>query len=299
MTSPGHAKRGSAATAFLFLTLGVPGSGSRTATADEPSKLECVQANEMAQSLRQSGKLRDARAQLLVCIATSCPAPVRSDCAERLQEVDKAMPTIVFEVKDKDGIDLSAVAVTSDGAPLVARLDATAVPVDPGEHVFRFSSEGLPPLERKFVVREGEKDRHEQVVLGLMSAPGPAPPPTGPPGPGASTLSTQRITGLAAGGAGVVGLVIGTVLGFVAKSTYDDAVKYCPNGPLSSCYQQGITEGGTAHDQATASTVAFVAGGVLLAGGAALYLTAPRDSGVNVGPTVVAGGPGLSIRGTW
>ena len=174
---PRQATRGSATTRALvamMLGLGILGAGSGSALADEPSKLECVQANEAAQSLRQSGKLHDARAQLLVCVATSCPAPVRSDCAERLKEVDKTMPTIIFDVKDKDGIALTAVAVASDGAPLVARLDGTALPVDPGEHVFRFSSEGLPPLERKLVIREGEKDRHEPIALSAASLAEPA-----------------------------------------------------------------------------------------------------------------------------
>ncbi|MGO9710319.1 MAG: hypothetical protein ACLQBL_15740 [Polyangiaceae bacterium] len=304
---PRQATRGSATTRALvamMLGLGILGAGSGSALADEPSKLECVQANEAAQSLRQSGKLHDARAQLLVCVATSCPAPVRSDCAERLKEVDKTMPTIIFDVKDKDGIALTAVAVASDGAPLVARLDGTALPVDPGEHVFRFSSEGLPPLERKLVIREGEKDRHEPIALSAASL---AEPPAAPvpsstthsSSQGSSTSSTQRTIGLATGGVGIVAVVVGAVLGLVAKSTYNNAISYCPSGPPSPCSSQGVRESGTAHDQATASTVAFVAGAALLAGGTAIYLTAPRDGGVSVGPTAFVGGAGLGLRGTW
>jgi hypothetical protein len=287
----------------LVLLVGALGAGFPVARADEPSKLECVRANETAQSLRLSGKLRDARAHLLVCVASSCPGPVRDDCAQGLKEVDTAVPTIVFEANDKDGIELTAVAVAVDGTPLAARLDGAAVPVDPGEHVFRFSSEGLPTLERKLVIHEGEKERHEQIVLGTAISPSK---PTAAPArsalarsSGGSTPSMQRTIGLATGAAGVIGLVVGSVFGLVAKSTYNSAVYYCPNGPPSPCSQQGVNESGTAHGQATVSTVAFVAGGALLAGGAAVYLTAPREGGVSVGPTAFAGGGGLGVRVTW
>ena len=72
---------------------------SATAVAD-PTKDECVAANESAQALRKSGQLRIARAQLLTCVAKACPALIRDDCAERLTELNRAMPSIVFDVKD-------------------------------------------------------------------------------------------------------------------------------------------------------------------------------------------------------
>jgi hypothetical protein len=294
--SPHRAKRAAgAASAFVVLALLGP-----AASADEPSKLECVRANETAQSLRQSGKLRDARAQLLVCIATSCPGPVRSDCADRLKEVDKATPTIAFDVTDASGVSLSAVAVTADGVAFAASLDGTAMPIDPGEHVFRFSSEGLRPLERTFVLREGERGRRESIVLGEASPTAPPRAPVAPSSaPEGATSSPQRAIGLVTGGVGIVGVIVGSVLGLVAKSTYSGAVSTCPNGPPSPCSQQGVNESGTAHSEATASTVAFIAGGALLAGGAAIYLTAPREGDVSVGPTAFVGGGGLGLRGTW
>src|SRR5579863_2417832 len=108
------------------------------AAAGEPSKQECVTANESAQDLRRLSQLRAARTQLARCVSASCPGPVREDCAQRLTEVDLAMPTLVLVAKDKAGNDLSSVLVTMDGLPFADSLDGSAVQVDPGEHRFVF-----------------------------------------------------------------------------------------------------------------------------------------------------------------
>ena len=102
------------------------------AAAADPTKEQCIAANDHAQEFRQAGKLSKAREQLVLCVAQSCPGPVREDCAQRLDEVDKAMPTIVFVVKDASGNDVSGVSVTMDGQPLAAKLTGAAVAVDPG-----------------------------------------------------------------------------------------------------------------------------------------------------------------------
>jgi hypothetical protein len=102
---------------------------------------------------------------------------------------------------------------------------------------------------------------------------------------------------LALGGAGVVVVLVGSVLGLVSKSTYNHALSSeCGNNP-NACSTQGAQDGQTAHGQATASTVGFVAGLALLGGGAALYFTAPH--GLSVGPTVGSDGAGLQVRQAW
>jgi hypothetical protein len=275
---------------------------ARGVAAAEPSKSECIAANESAQELRRGGSLREARGRLRVCVAQACPGPVREDCAQRLSEIDSAMPTIVFEVKDGGGSDLSAVKITVDGSPLADRLDGAALAVDPGEHTFRFEAEGLPAVEKKFVIRETEKGRRERVVMGTSSSAASKPEPTSdavPPRRGdADAGSTQRTIGLVTGGVGVVGLIVGSIFGLVSKSTYDGALKNnCNNNP-ASCNGDGVTAGKDAHTQAMTSTIGFIAGGVLLAGGALLYFTAPSGA-VTVAPLVGRGNAGLSVRGAW
>ncbi len=269
-----------------------------TASAADPTKDECIDANETAQSLRKSENLREAEQRLLVCVAASCPGPVRDDCAQRLTEVRSVMPTIVFVVKDEADQDLSAVRVTMDGAPLADKLDGTAIALNPGQHQFVFEAEGRTREERALLVREGERDRHERIVLTAT----PAAPQESAPVPVESSPAdghVQRIAGIAVGVAGAVGIVFGSVFGIVAKGTYDHALSTECNSDPNDCKPTGIADGHTAFGQATVSTVAFVAGGVLLGGGALLYFTAPRSPGVTVGPTVGVGTAGLAVGGRW
>jgi hypothetical protein len=234
----------------------------------EPSKQECVDANEQAQSLRQQGSLTAARAQLAVCLAESCPGPVRQDCADRVAEIDRAMPSLVFEVKDAQGRDLSRVALRVDGKLVAARLDGTALSVDPGTHELTFVPRSGSNLQRTFVVHEGEKYRREPIVLYASDD---------------DSGSRQRIAAVAVAGAGLAGIVAGAVLGFVSKSTYDDALSSDCRGNAHRCNSNGISSVNSAYAQATASTVGFIAGGALIAGGVALWATAHHQ--LRVEPT--------------
>jgi hypothetical protein len=57
-----------------------------------PTVAECVGADTAAQSLRRDGKLAAARVQLMTCGSPSCPALVRDDCTQRLEDLERAVP---------------------------------------------------------------------------------------------------------------------------------------------------------------------------------------------------------------
>ena len=141
------------------------------ARAADTTKQECVDANDAAQDLRQSGKLRQAREKLAICASASCPSVVRDDCTQRLAELDSAMPQIVFSSRDASGNDLVDVKVTIDGAPLTDRLDGSSLKVDPGPHVFVFTWEGRPPVTKKLVLAEHDQARREVVVFRAVETP--------------------------------------------------------------------------------------------------------------------------------
>jgi hypothetical protein len=203
------------------------------------------------------------------------------------------MPSLVLVAKDRAGNDLSAVLVTMDGLPFADNLDGTAIQVDPGEHRFVFEGEGLPPMEKVVVAHEGDRSRHVNVVLGVA---------TGNPGDDRKeplfSPNHRRIAGIGLAAAGGLGLIVGSIFGLVAKSTYDRAWIECGSDPRG-CTPQGVQDGSTAHSQATVSTASFVAGVLLAGGGAALYFTAPKANAVAVGPTFGVDGPQLRIRAVW
>jgi hypothetical protein len=277
-------------------------SGSTTAWAAPPTKRECVEASEAGQDLRGSGKMHEARTKFVVCMASTCPRPVREDCAQRLSEIDGAMPTLVLVARDAEGNDLVSATVTIDGSDSDRPLDGTAIDLDPGPHRLLFHADGRA-LRRDIVAHEGDKDRRVEVTFGAPPAPAAAlaPPPPAPPESASSAPgSTQRWVGIGLGVAGAVSVVTGAILGVVAKSTYDQAFGVeCGHDP-NHCTPQGASDGDTANAQATASTATFIAGGALLAAGAALYFTAPgRARAVALAPSVGDGGAGLTLRGAW
>ncbi|MGA3121299.1 MAG: hypothetical protein ABSF69_11080 [Polyangiaceae bacterium] len=137
------------------------GVGAKPPTVDE-----CATADETAQALRKNGNLRAAKQQLAVCVNSACPAPVREDCADRATEVDKAMPTVLFDVKDSSGIGVTAVGVVMDDVALADHLDGTAFAVDPGKHRFTFTAANGVPVQKEVVVREGEKGQFVTAAFG-------------------------------------------------------------------------------------------------------------------------------------
>ena len=275
----------------------------RPASAIDPTTADCLAANEAAIALGNQTRLRDERAKLLVCAATSCPTDVRAECARRVGELNVAIPTIVFEARDAAGKDLAAVRVTVDGELLAERLAGTALSIDPGTHTFAFETSGQPRVEKELLIREGEKDRRERVAFGIVapvavaSREGAAAVVVAPETATSLGLGSQRIGALVAAGVGVVGIGLGVGFGLAAWSKHDAANSACPTSQCAA--QHGVDLWNQSHTAGNVSTVAFIVGGVGLAGAATLWLTAKPTAG-GAPATQVGLGPGtLQLRGTW
>jgi hypothetical protein len=87
-----------------------------------------------------------------------------------------------------------------DGEPLVSRLDGLSVPVDPGARTFRFEHVGSTAIEKRIVIREGDKGRRITITFD----PRPALPPKPPPAPRRSRIPAASIVfgGIGAGALG-------------------------------------------------------------------------------------------------
>jgi hypothetical protein len=263
--------------------------GASPGRAEGPSKFECVAANEAAQVLVQSGKPIEAERKLATCMAASCPIPVREDCAQRLLEIGRAIPSIVFDWRDSAGNGVRPTRVTMDGQPLPDALGSRPVRLDPGEHRFSFDADGMARVEKTLTLREGEKGRKETVVF--AAAPAPAPPPVESgsndgkerasrverPAGEAPASPSSRVPTLAyiAGGAGIAGLALGIGAGIAASSRNSALQNECRGDVCPSSARPDIDAFRTWRDWSTAG---YVLAGVGLVGGVVLWLTAPRGS---------------------
>jgi hypothetical protein len=250
----------------------------------------CIASSEQALSLRKQGKLHEALKQLALCADPGCPAEVSAECTQRIAALDAAMPTLILAATDGAGNDLFDVKVSMDGEPLTPKLDGRPLSIDPGEHTFHFEASGQPPLDKQLVVREGEKDRREAVVIGPV--PHLAPPAPQPSSPGWWTA--HRTLAVIGAGLGVVGVGVGAAFGGYAISAQNRQKSDC--GP-SACpnFAQAQQDYTTAGQNATASTVAFVAGGAFLAAAAVLWFTQPASSPSAAVATGAVTGPGWRI----
>ncbi|HEV3189305.1 MAG TPA: hypothetical protein VGY54_02350 [Polyangiaceae bacterium] len=269
--------------------------------AADPTKHECIAANEAAQDLRSAGKLRDARAKLALCMASSCPGPVREDCGLRLSEVDAVTPSIVFEVKDGAGSDLSAVRVTIDGQPFIERLDGSTVPVDRGQHRFVFEAEGMGRMERILVIHEGDKGRHERVVFDAVKA---SPASESVPRSAGEPSSPHRLAiptlSYVAAGIGVVGLAVGIGAGIAADDKHSALESQgCPanGGICPPNADQGDLD--AFHSLRTVSTIGYVIGAACIAGGVALWVLAPKTAATETKTSVWIGPGSAGVVGTF
>jgi hypothetical protein len=98
------------------------------------------------------------------------------------------------------------------------------------------------------------------------------------------------------GGAGVLGLGVGTAFGVIAigdKSAANCTSNVCDHGTVNGIKTSALV-----------SDIGWISGGVLLATGAALVLFAPKDSrapnvGLELAPTVTTRGGGFAAAALW
>jgi hypothetical protein len=279
------------------------------ALAANPTTAECLSASEAAITLSNEHKLRASRSRFLICAAVSCPADIRKECLSGVEELNAQIPTVVFSAKDAGGLVLFPVRVVMDAEVLVDRLDGTAISIDPGEHAFAFETAGRPTLTKRLLIEQGHKGRREQVTFDAPRDEGPRPalPPThselaAQPG----GLGMQRALALAAGGVGLAGAVVGTVFAVRATSENSDSVTKCNPVDVTRCSAEGAALRHDARNDANVATAGALIALAGLAGGVALWFTAPRPASTRAYDTprprvtgVVAVPGGAAIGGQW
>ncbi len=236
-------------------------------------------------------------------LARAAGAKARQDLAtERAQRLEERLSTLTIRAAGDDTAT-AQLEVRRDGVAVQRAELGSAIPVDPGEHLIEASAPDRQPWSWKVEVGpDAAKVLVEipQLQPSSIQTPPPAAPivattnPVQPPSDrAASDGSAQRVTGLALGGAGLVGVGLGTFFGLRAFGKWADVKDACKAFPYE-CGESAKQDRASASSAGTASTVAFIAGGALLAAGAVLYLTAPS---AKPRAAMVLGPQSLAIRG--
>jgi hypothetical protein len=191
--------------------------------------------------------------------------------------------------------------VARDGVELGPGSLNAALPLDPGLHAIVVSGAGY--ADRSYSVTLAEGEGRELVVepgakaaVEVVVAPVPV---------ASSSWSGRKTVAAVTLGAGVAGVVVGSIFGLMAKSENDtsNTTGGCTSGTPQCTSMSGVGERATAYRDGNVSTVAFVVGGVGLAAGGVLWLTAPSSSSTATGaigrPSVAVGPGTVLVRGVF
>jgi hypothetical protein len=184
------------------------------------------------------------------------------------------------------------VVVKRDGDEIPAAALGTALPIDPGEHVLVASAPG----------KRSWTGRVTSVASSLAEV--KVPPLEDDPDAAAreaehatSSGSSLRTVGYVMGAVGIVGVTVGVITGLSAISLNNRSKQICPSNGVCAD-ESARADNDSARSSATISTIGFVAGGLLLAGGLALVIAAP-SSRAPASAALRASPNALWLEGTW
>jgi hypothetical protein len=261
----------------------------------------------LADCLENNGQTASAWAQFKEAAAAAALAhDARESVArDRAKSLEKRLSWVAVVVPTTPAA-VPGLQVQRDGVVVGAAEWGVAVPVDPGVHAFSASAPGRREWRSTVNVPVGPT-RLAVTIPALDASPADtsaAAPASASPGPSPRERArgsgrddvghTQRVVGVVVGGVGLAGVALGGFFGIGAKSRYDESNTggHCVN---DACDAFGKRARSDASGQALVSTVAFIAGGAALAGGIALYLTAPSSSSSLALTTTVGPQDGLLV----
>ena len=131
--------------------------------AEIADKAECLSRYEEAQVARRERRLLASRAALRICSGAACPAAIRADCVDWLDQVSHSLPSVVVTARAR-GADVA-------GREGVHRRQAGGRAADAGSRwrsirgCTSSASSHRPgrSIEREVLASEGVKDRHIDV----------------------------------------------------------------------------------------------------------------------------------------
>lgn len=258
-----------------------------------------------------SGKLASAWAAFRELSQRDANPTRKKDSARRAAALDKRLPRLVIKVPDAP----AGLVVTLDGADVTA-LVGTDNPVDLGDHKIHATAPHRKDTDASAAIQDEGKTVTVTVALPAaaeapaVTAVKPRAPAVvaAPPAPDAPTSepeaprSHRKLYGAIVGGAGVALVATGLVFGKLANDKWSDAKKLC--GDDKMCDSEADLAAGNklvsdARSQANLSTAFVIGGGVAIAAGVVLIVTAPHREArpATAWRVTPSAGPGLvSLR---
>lgn len=249
------------------------------------------------------------------------------------QRIAKLEPRLAWlTIRVTEAARVPGLKVTRNNVTVLDAVFDTRVPVDPGQVVVTAAADGYKPVTKTVTLPPAGGSEVVEIT-GLEKLPPPiveeppveptpvAPPPQDngrpplvvteqpavpatpiapvPPRPEGSTLTGVQTLGLivtVAGGAAIGGSL---VLGYQAKSRWDQSKDLC-NGMF--CNVQGKNLADSAKSRARVATISFAAGAAALIGGIVIYKVAPKPQAKErtaVVPRVGPDGAGVLVTGSF
>ncbi len=243
---------------------------AETPVLEPPTREQCLDAHELAQGARLSGKLVEARRALRACSASACPALVSRDCVGWLADVEQQIPSVIFRAA-RDGADLEALTIRDGERVLTESLTGTPLELDPGPHHFVAELPGFPRQEATYVLQAGDKARVVRFVFATQAqAPASPPPASTPASPADSGPASRPIPTISyvLGGTALAAGIAGGVLGGLALSERSEVEARC--APL--CRGQDVRD---LKRLALAADISFAIALLSASGAAYAYVTRP------------------------
>ncbi len=189
--------------------------------------------------------------------------------------------------------------ITRGAAPFDRHESGVSVTTDPGKLVVVVAADGRTDSTYDVELGEGQS-KELQVDVG---APVPEKPVAAPRPVIAEKLATTeprplRTAGFIVGGVGVAGLGVGVVTGLMAMGKASTVRSHCDTTTYA-CDSEGVDAAKSGNVLAPVSTVSFIAGGVLLAGGVTMVFlgSKKKESTVSLVPTAGPLGGGAMLIG--
>lgn len=223
--------------------------------------------------------------------------------AARREALLRVLPRLTLRLPDDAPAGIKVTRTTADGLQVALVLNKPLV-TDPGELVLRVSAPGHRDVEQRVVIKRGEqktvelplpivdKDAERSARVGRPLEPVPSYLPSLE-----GESKGQRIAAYVAGGVGVAAIAVGAISGAYTWSQKSTIETECLG---RICNLQGQEAKDTASTFGTVSTVTFAVGGVALALGIIVYVTAPSKSKLSAIPSLVVARPsGMEVAWQW